>query len=133
MSLFSIFLNFYSFMLNTYSHFNLVILANNPSGILVNKLLLKFLYKNNIVLIILFCHSKLRNNMDVFNKEYPRSLVTWGIRNFRYLLLMTWIIWLSNLLNTQYERTWWRLFPKHVACTKLDIYVLHWNTSYVLS
>ena len=21
------------------------------------------------------------------------------------------------------ERTWWRLFQKHVVCTKLDIYV----------
>ena len=65
-------------MLNTYSHFNLVILANNPSGILVNKLLLKFLYKNNIVLIILLFHSKLRNNMIVFNKEYPNLLLFEG-------------------------------------------------------
>jgi hypothetical protein len=23
----------------------------------------------------------------------------------------------------QAERTWWRLFQKHVVCTKLDIYI----------
>jgi len=59
----------------------------------------------------------------VFN-QMSLSLYCITLSDLVYTLWLTCtqrLIWLSNIFD--YERTWWRLFHKHVVHTKLDIYV----------
>jgi hypothetical protein len=54
------------------------------------------------------------NNFFCLKKKYDRWRLFWT-----YLMKV-----ILNVPDDGYsERTWWRLFQKHVVCTKLDMYV----------
>ena len=60
------------------------------------------------------------------NVLLPQTLMT--LDHFSYSVHVLWFSWSERLLNHLafkyffFERIWWRLFHKHVMCTKFDIY-----------